>query len=340
MKKSQALWWIAFVVINALFSWGCATSIRTSVLAPARAHDAAKFTRAAVLPFSGPEGKLISNNIEALMASVQVHGRSFYNIVERAEIEKVAKENKFQMSDLVNQATAQSLGKLLGAQAIVVGSVSRYATEDKHYKEGRSKCVSKDKKGNCKWRDFTVSCRQRTATIQFTPKIINVETGSIAASEIISGQASHSACSDSGTPLKGNNELLDLAMKSALEQYRTFVAPHQTNVKITLITSDNSKMNSQAKDAVKDGVTWAKADRLDRACECWNRAALYHKKGYAIPYLIGVCYETKGELQKAQHYYKIADEEATEPVEELSAALERVQDRIQKEKVLFEQLEK
>lgn len=341
MRRRLMSLWLAALVPPLLFTVGCSTTVKTKMLAPARAHEAAQLSRVAVLPFSGATGKQTSIDVEALMVSVQVEGKPFFSVIERAEIEKVAKEHKFQMSGLVDEASAASLGKILGAEAIVLGTVSQNTTEDKHYKEKRSKCTSKDKKGNCKrWSEHSVGCTERTAIFQFTPKVVNVENGSIAASEAISGKASDSACSDSSSPIKGKNELLSLARQEALERYRTFIAPHYVDFEIGLLTSDDSKMDGEVEDKIDQGVNWAKAGRLDRACECWDQASRLHKTGYAIPYLLGVCCEVRGDFEKAQYYYVAADKETSKPVEEISTSLMRTRDSIEKQRRLQEQTDK
>jgi hypothetical protein len=326
-------------LLPVLLLWGCSTSVKTKMLAPARAHQVAQLARVAVIPFSGTKGSQISNEIETTMVSVQVDGKPFFRVIERAEIAKVAKEHRFQMSGLVDDATAASFGKILGVQSIVIGVVNQYKTEDKHYSEKRSKCSSQDKKGNCRnYSEYSVSCTERTANIQFTPKIVNIETGSIAASEVMSGIATDSACSDSGSALQGRDELLELARRVAMKQYRTFIAPYYVDVEIKLITSDDSHMEGQVKDKIDQGVGWAKAGRLDRACECWEDASKRHKGGYAIPYLLGVCCEVRGELDKAQAHYTMADRETTKPVKEISASLARVGENIEKQRKLREQI--
>lgn len=320
---------------------GCATTIKTKTLTPARAHEAAQLTRVAVLPFGGKVGRQTQSDVEAVMVSAQVDGKPFFNVIERTEIEKIAKEQRFQLSGSIDESSIASLGKMLGAQAIVYGTVNQNDTEDKHYNEQRSRCSSKDNKGNCKsWSNYTVGCTSRAAVFQFTPKIVKVETGSIVASEVISGEASDSACSDSGSPLQGGNELLEAARKGAMAQYRTFVAPYYVDVEIALVDSDDSKMAGPVKDKIADGVKWAKSGRLDRACECWDQASRLHGEGYAIPYLMGVCCEVQGNLDGAQAKYAVADKQASEPVDEISAALTRVNAKVEAQRKLKEQMGK
>lgn len=53
----------------------------------------------------------------------------FYNFVEREDIARIFEEQRFQMSGLVDQSTAVSIGKLLGAKYIVICNVTGLSRE-------------------------------------------------------------------------------------------------------------------------------------------------------------------------------------------------------------------
>lgn len=56
-------------------------------------------------------------------------------------------------------------------------------------------------------------------------------------------------------------------------------------------------------------------------------------------YLLGVCAETQGKLQKALEYYDKADRMTGSPVKEINTALGRVRVSLEKRKKLEEQLQ-
>jgi curli biogenesis system outer membrane secretion channel CsgG len=49
-----------------------------------------------------------------------------YEVVERALLNKIIEEQRFQLSDLVDPSKAVELGKLLGADLILTGSVANW----------------------------------------------------------------------------------------------------------------------------------------------------------------------------------------------------------------------
>lgn len=79
----------------------------------------------AVLDIEGSEklqGKVDLNPSDMLTTALVKSGR--FQMVERDKIDRVIKEQNFQMSDLVDNSKAIEVGKLLGAEAVVFGSIT------------------------------------------------------------------------------------------------------------------------------------------------------------------------------------------------------------------------
>ena len=338
LMRLKGTFTIALIVI--LFS-SCAPTIKTRMQVPAKSHEAAQLRRIAVINFSGRGGDQVRADIEALLVNIRVKDEPYFSIIERAAVNKVLEEQALQMTGVVDSQTAAKIGGLLGTDGIVMGVISNYITEDKHYSEKRSKCVAKDKKGKCIRRSkYSVGCTERNAYFSFTPKVVNVSSGEIVTSEVLSGHSCDSVCRDSRRALKDRSALLGSAKSQAIEKFRELVAPYSVVVELKIITKDDTKMVPEVKKKIKSGVLWAKEGRLDRACEFWNDAYNLHPRGYAMPYLLGICSETSGNLETAFGYYEKADKNTGSPVKEISEALGRVKLSMEKQKKLKEQLSK
>jgi len=337
-RRKLALLPVIPLVLILLFT-SCATKIKTTMLAPAKADAASKLRRIAVLPFSGRRDRNLNADIEALLVKIRVNGKPYFSVVERAAIQKILREQAFHLSGAVDQKTAVKVGRLVGAEGVILGTVTRNTTEDGRYSESRSRCVSKDKDGKCKkWRGYSVSCRQRDAYFSFIPKVVSVATGEIVVSETLTGHTTDKACRDSGQPIRGRDEMLAEAKRQALSKFRCIMAPYNVCMEIVLLDDDDSNPPDAAEDRIKRGIKWAKAGRMDRACELWHEAGDIHPQGYAIHYLLGVCAEIAGNLDEALRYYQKADRLTGEPVEEINQALGRIRGRLEKEKRLNQQL--
>ena len=59
-----------------------------------------------------------------------------YSVIERKALDKILAEQNFSNSDRANPASAAKLGKLLGVDAIIVGSITQFGNETKNTKIG------------------------------------------------------------------------------------------------------------------------------------------------------------------------------------------------------------
>ena len=68
---------------------------------------------------SETEGKILTQRLTSQMIAI-----SEYTIVERANIEKILKEQKFQHSGCTDSECAVGIGQLINADVTVIGTVS------------------------------------------------------------------------------------------------------------------------------------------------------------------------------------------------------------------------
>ena len=59
-----------------------------------------------------------------------------YSVLERKAMDQILKEQNFSNSDRANPATAAKIGKLLGADAIIVGSITQFGNDNKNVNDG------------------------------------------------------------------------------------------------------------------------------------------------------------------------------------------------------------
>jgi curli biogenesis system outer membrane secretion channel CsgG len=59
-----------------------------------------------------------------------------YSVIERKALDKILAEQNFSNSDRANPNSAAKLGKLLGVDAIIVGSITQFGNDDKNTKVG------------------------------------------------------------------------------------------------------------------------------------------------------------------------------------------------------------
>lgn len=336
------------LIVSALL--GCAPpSLKTTALLPARAHEASLLKEVAVLPFDGPGGKNFAAEIEGTLAGINIGDRQYFSLVDRTKIDRLIEELNFSQSALMDPGNVARLGKLVGARGIYTGSITLSRSNDNRYQEERTRCASevtkKNEKGKeyrecVRWVKYNVSCTSRVASFAATPKLLEVETGRIVYASNISGTARSSACEDSPRPLVSHSELLEQAKQQAKHSFRADVAPHYVTVSVQLMDSTDGMTSREAERLFKQGLEFAKNNRLDRACELWGEARALSQPTAALLYDLGICSEITGDLEQALDLYRKSDRLLTKPDDKITAALGRVSKAIQDRRKIKDQLGK
>lgn len=90
-----------------------------------------KYKRLAVLPFADAPYAPQSGQTAQSIAST-IFAKAGFHVVERSRLYNILDEQKLMSSGLIDEKQSVRLGKLLGANAVVVGTVGQYQTISKH----------------------------------------------------------------------------------------------------------------------------------------------------------------------------------------------------------------
>ncbi|HEY5329675.1 MAG TPA: CsgG/HfaB family protein [Acidobacteriaceae bacterium] len=116
-----------------------------------------------------------------------------YRMVDRQAMAKILAEQNFSNSNRADPNSAAQIGKLLGVQAIIVGSITQFGRDDKNY--GGSG-------GGGSWHGYgmgSLGLKKSKATVEITARIIDVNTGEILASSQGIGSSQRSGTSVGGS---------------------------------------------------------------------------------------------------------------------------------------------
>lgn len=141
-------------------------------------------TTVAVVDFTNNTGYHILGNIEEVAAdylTTYINARDDFQVVERTKLKSIITEHGFTTSGLVDQTdSAVELGKLLGAEYILTGSLINLDIEEKSFS------------------GYGITSKSVTLTLECNIKLISINTGAILVSDIYSSSNSyqnHSASS-------------------------------------------------------------------------------------------------------------------------------------------------
>lgn len=216
-----------------------------------------------------------------------------FSIVERSQIARVMEELQLAQSGVIDEAQAAQVGKMLGVDAIITGTVT-VSCEDRWSKENR-----KDKKkGN-----YTVDCNKRAASAFATIRIIKVETGQVIGSKQAMKKEEQKKCEgDYGSDLPTPETSVDKCLQPIALELVNYFAPRfdQQKLEFAKIEGDAYKRFSEtAKDAL---------DRYDLDTAYLQYVAIIEQDPYnhAALFNAGVLEEAVGNYKQAVEKYAMS----------------------------------
>jgi curli biogenesis system outer membrane secretion channel CsgG len=110
-----------------------------------------------------------------------------YRLVERSALDKILAEQNFSNSDRADSNTAAKIGKVLGVDAIIIGSITQFGRDDQHTNVGGGGY------GLGRFGLGGVGTSKAKAVVAITARVINVSTGEILASVQGIGESTRSS---------------------------------------------------------------------------------------------------------------------------------------------------
>lgn len=153
----------------------------------------------AVLPFAGTK-KDQAARVQALATTALTDiNDPFIKVVDRENIERILAEQRLSLSGVVDEATAVSAGKLMGAQAVLMGTLVDYREEAGTVKRGtrdgftsyQKTVPDPDRPGKTKVATFYSPARytelqqENKVFCSFSYKLVSLETGEVLLSKVV-----------------------------------------------------------------------------------------------------------------------------------------------------------
>lgn len=160
----------------------------------------------AVLPFNVAGNQMQSAQAAMLQAYVTAAltdiNDPFIRVVDRDNIQRILDEQRLGMSGVVDESSAVSAGKLMGAQAVIMGTVISYqevpGAPRKSTKEGYESYQVKELNSETnqyvivtryKPVSYTEFYKENKAVISFSFKLVSLETGQVLMSKVVEREA-------------------------------------------------------------------------------------------------------------------------------------------------------
>lgn len=165
MKPNRIVNWLLLFVL--LFSFlallfGCVP--RTAIK---KGYDFTRINRIGVLEFTSYRKHIYAGNAVTDEFIRQLIFRDI-DVVERERLESLLREQRLAGSKYLDPETVKQVGKILGVDALITGTVTKYIAED------RETIYFRDEDGNIKTEVFL-----KRAEVGVSARMIDVETGLI-----------------------------------------------------------------------------------------------------------------------------------------------------------------
>jgi len=243
-------------------------------------------------PETAYPGKLVTDRLVSKLVN-----NKYYTIIERKQIAKILEEQALALSGVIDSDKAVEVGRLLGAEGMVMGS-GTYSVQDR----GKWETYKEKKVEKKRYRVY------RQVDTQITFKIVNITTGKIIASQTNRASTGKTNNRYSGT---GKDEqeafknapdwrqIVDGQVEQILNRTIQQIAPHYV--------MERREIEEGESDQMEAAVEYAKRDLWDDAKEVWEMViadpSAEKEDRVAATHNIGLYYELNGLLDVAEEYF-------------------------------------
>lgn len=324
-----------FLVLVGIFLSGCTQKVFIRALEPAKVDRVAYTKKITVTNFKNDRVGL-SKKIEANLASFQLDNKNYFTMVSRNDFDKIIREQKIQNSGLVDQKTATQVGQLIGADAIISGNVARPTSQDSMFYETRVRCA--DKKCD-ELEYYKVRCDKRVVGLSAEIRIVDVQKGDIIYADTLNRNSVYKHCIDDSNPIPSTSMAAQRLAEAMADNFTYQLTPHYRSFQVSLLEDPDLDYSSKQKKLLEYSLKYIEQNRYNKAQNLLKKLVdSTDSKSYVPFYNLGVISEAEGKYGEAKEYYAYADNLMVEPVEEIDAAVKRIDRLIAKRKKSREQI--
>jgi tetratricopeptide (TPR) repeat protein len=276
---------------------GCGTKLLLAATYPAEVTLPPEIKTIAVTPFVGqtPDSKVGAEMACGLLATrlnATLGASGQYRIIERGSLQDIMKELDLADAGITDAATAAKAGKILNADAIIIGSVQISGSETVETKTE----TTYDKRGFPTTN--TVQKLRRTGLASMTSKMVRPETSEI----FVSKTSSHSydsnlrgglsAFINDNSDIPAPEAIARLLLEECVTDFYNMISPHEDFFEVELVGGKS--------DFTKSGIELVKGGMYQEAASQFEEAVKFKADDHASVYDLGVMQMILGDLPKAK----------------------------------------
>lgn len=227
LRASTTPFLMAALFAGAVFSVGCGSAITVTRLAPAEVNLAG-VKRVAITHIGGRDGDTLST-----MVSQRIVDSKRYELVERAEMDKITAEHRGALDAAFEQNQGVEIGRLLPAAAIISGSVSESKAEE-HINSRADKC-SRSVNG----KSVSYSCTRYTRTMKArfvaNLRVFDTNTSRVLVQRRLQADRTSETSSTDGDPdVIDGDSMLETCRNEVADKFLKMIAPYPVQERVSL----------------------------------------------------------------------------------------------------------
>ena len=218
---------LATLSLTSIFAVGCAGSITVTRLAPAEVNLAG-IKRVAITNIDGPDGETFST-----LVSQRILDSKRYELVERAEMDKIAAEHRGALDAAFEQNQGVEIGRLLPAAALIAGKVNESKANDNV--TSRSDTCTRYDSGKL----FRYPCTRYTRLVKArfvtNVRVFDTNTSKVLVSRRLVAEHKKETTATDGDPATVDSDgMLDQCRNEVADQFLKMIAPHPVQEHVDL----------------------------------------------------------------------------------------------------------
>jgi tetratricopeptide (TPR) repeat protein len=215
-----------------------------------------------------------------------------FALIERSRLAQVLQEQRLAQSGLLDEAQAAQVGKILGVDAIVVGTVS-FTLTDQTSREERTYTENR--------RQYTryVSCLQREGLMKVHARVVSAASGQVLGSVDRPLPIKLKHCADEEGVLPTPQSVAEASSHDLAEAIANYLAPHFELREFELEKIRNKQFEGLGERAAE----FAEALRVDEAYAIYK--SIHDQDAYSPEVLVdlGILNEVVGNWRQAKEFY-------------------------------------
>jgi tetratricopeptide (TPR) repeat protein len=216
-----------------------------------------------------------------------------FEVLERANLDKILKEHSINLSGAVDEKTAVEMGKFIGAVTLVLGNVSKYKYDQKMtYYDWKDA----DKRTH---RTYT---KTGTARVIATFKVVSLTTGKMLAVKTVEKEDTRKTRANDGEPEDPDkDEAMRTAVNATVSAFIKMIAPYKDYITVKFAPLDKSLPE------LEKGITFAKTGRWSDALKEFKAATEKNPTHDGAWYNLGLAYEYSYMFKEAEDAFNEAN---------------------------------